>query len=227
MDGVWNFALAQSVNIDTEKAWERTIPPTLQVPVPASYNDIFVDSNIRNHVGWAYNQRRFNVPPSWTQHRYFWRFDAATHKGRVYINDQFVTEHIGGYTPFDVDLTGIVKPGQQVRLTVAVNNELDWHKFHQEELKRSVMESESNTTNTTSSTQLVHGNQALHTFTSSMKRLFSAMRQCWTHTNWPLAYVQLRFLETNFLSTENHSILLALANMKIHLSVAKVMTSPI
>ncbi|KAF4956409.1 hypothetical protein FSARC_11612 [Fusarium sarcochroum] len=127
LDGVWNFALAQSIDIDTEKAWERAIPPTLQVPVPASYNDIFVDSNIRNHVGWVYYQRRFTVPRSWSQHRYFLRFDAATHKGRVYINDQFVTVHIGGYTPFEVDLTDIVAPGQQVRLTVAVNNELDWH----------------------------------------------------------------------------------------------------
>ncbi|KAG7416910.1 Beta-glucuronidase [Fusarium oxysporum f. sp. rapae] len=127
LDGVWNFAVTQSVDIDDERAWERNIPPKLQVPVPASYNDIFIDSNIRNHVGWVYYQRRFTIPLSWSQQRYFLRFDAATHRGRVYIDDQFVAEHIGGYTPFEVDISDIVQPGKQVRLTVAVNNELDWH----------------------------------------------------------------------------------------------------
>ncbi|CAG7557829.1 unnamed protein product [Fusarium equiseti] len=120
LDGVWNFTL-------DDKSWERWIPPTLQVPVPASYNDIFIDPNIRNHVGWVYYQRNFTVPSTWSQQRYFLRFDAATHRGRVYINDQFVAEHVGGYTPFEVDITGIVKPGCKVRLTVGVNNELDWH----------------------------------------------------------------------------------------------------
>ncbi|KAI1057244.1 hypothetical protein LB507_001472 [Fusarium sp. FIESC RH6] len=120
LDGVWNFTL-------DEEPWNRWIPSTLQVPVPASYNDIFIDPQIRNHVGWVYYQRSFTVPSTWSEQRYFLRFDAATHKGRVYINSQFVAEHVGGYTPFEVDLTDIVQPGCKVRLTVGVNNELDWH----------------------------------------------------------------------------------------------------
>ncbi|KAJ4024660.1 hypothetical protein NW766_000900 [Fusarium irregulare] len=120
LDGVWNFTL-------DEEPWNRWIPSTLQVPVPASYNDIFIDPQIRNHVGWVYYQRSFTVPSTWSEQRYFLRFDAATHKGRIYINSQFVAEHVGGYTPFEVDLTDIVQPGCKVRLTVGVNNELDWH----------------------------------------------------------------------------------------------------
>ncbi|KAM5341254.1 hypothetical protein ACJ41O_015363 [Fusarium nematophilum] len=127
LDGIWNFQLAQAVDVDAEQAWKRWIPPTLQVPVPASYNDIFVDPKVRDHVGWVYYQRVVTVPRGWSQRRYFLRFDAATHRGRVYINDQFVVEHIGGYTPFEADLTAVVVPGQQFRLTVAVNNELNWH----------------------------------------------------------------------------------------------------
>ncbi|KAH6876391.1 glycoside hydrolase superfamily [Thelonectria olida] len=127
LDGIWNFAVTNSVDIDGEEAWKQPIPPTLQVPVPASYNDIFVDQKIRDHVGWVYYQRIATVPRGWSQQRYFLRFDAATHRGRVYIDDQLVAEHIGGYTPFEADITDLVAPGQQFRLTVAVNNELDWH----------------------------------------------------------------------------------------------------
>lgn len=127
LDGVWNFTIGTSANIDDEKPWLRTIPPKLQIPVPASYNDIFVDSKIRDHVGWVYYQRLVTVPKSWSEQRYFLRFDAATHHGRVYIDDEFAQEHIGGYTPFEVDITDRVTPGQQFRLTVAVSNELTWH----------------------------------------------------------------------------------------------------
>jgi beta-glucuronidase len=127
LDGIWNFELEKSANgIESEQVWKRNISSALQVPVPASYNDIFVDSKIRDHVGWAYYQREINVPASWTKRRYFVRLDAATHQGRVYIDDQFVAEHNGGYTPFEVDISQLVKPGHSCRLTVAVNNELSW-----------------------------------------------------------------------------------------------------
>ncbi|KAF4974597.1 hypothetical protein FZEAL_8524 [Fusarium zealandicum] len=126
LDGIWNFALAQE-DPEKEQAWTRHVSPKLQIPVPASYNDIFVDANIRNHVGWVYYQRSATIPRGWSQQRYFLRFDAATHHGRVYVNDRLCVEHIGGYTPFEADVTDLVAPGEEFRLTVAVSNELGWH----------------------------------------------------------------------------------------------------
>ncbi|WYZ38487.1 hypothetical protein EsH8_III_000401 [Colletotrichum jinshuiense] len=127
LDGIWNFAVATSTDIEADSPWTRPLPPTLQVPVPASYNDIFVDESIRSHVGWVYYQRQVTVPRSWAAgQRYFLRFDAATHHGRVYVNDGLVAEHVGGYTPFEADITDAVPAGQRFRLTVAVSNELTW-----------------------------------------------------------------------------------------------------
>ncbi|KAF5498363.1 Beta-glucuronidase [Colletotrichum fructicola] len=125
LDGVWNFALEPSTQ-PQPKAWEHDLTSQLQVPVPASYNDILIDPKIRNHVGWVYYQRHTTIPRAWSGRRYVLRFDAATHRGRVYVNDQFITEHTGGYTPFEADITDAVSPGQEFRLTVAVSNELDW-----------------------------------------------------------------------------------------------------
>ncbi|KAM0332301.1 hypothetical protein ACHAQA_002577 [Verticillium albo-atrum] len=126
LDGIWNFALASSPTVDDDPAWTRTIPPRLQVPVPASYNDIFVDKSIRDHVGWVFYQRTFNVPRGWQGRRFFLRFDAATHRARVYLGEKLLTEHIGGYTPFEAELTDLVTDTRQLRLTVAVSNELHW-----------------------------------------------------------------------------------------------------
>lgn len=126
LDGIWNFALPESREIDEDQGWTSIIPPNLQIPVPASYNDIFTDPAIRDNVGWAYYQRHATIPPSWSEGRYLVRFDSVTHEAKVYVNDEEVGGHVGGYMPFEVDLTDLVSPGEQFRLTVAVNNILTW-----------------------------------------------------------------------------------------------------
>ncbi|CAH0020128.1 unnamed protein product [Clonostachys rhizophaga] len=126
LDGVWNFQLVASADVESEAPWENVIPSRLQVPVPASYNDIFSDDGIKDHVGWVTYQRFVTVPRGWAGTRIFIRLDAATHQGRVYINDTFVTEHVGGYTPFEANITHLVSAGEKVRLTILVNNELTW-----------------------------------------------------------------------------------------------------
>ncbi|KAL2810625.1 glycosyl hydrolases family 2, TIM barrel domain-containing protein [Aspergillus granulosus] len=123
LDGLWDFALAPNGN-ETAQPWSAPLPKGLECPVPASYNDIFVDRNIHDHVGWVYYQREVLVPRTWLQERYLVRVEAATHEGRIYVNNDLVAEHAGGYTPFEADITSLVSAGQTFRLTIAVNNEL-------------------------------------------------------------------------------------------------------
>jgi beta-glucuronidase len=54
------------------------------------------------------------------------RVDAATHEGRIYVNDNLLAEHEGGYLPFEADVTDHVVAGEKFRLTIAVNNELTY-----------------------------------------------------------------------------------------------------
>lgn len=123
LDGIWNFALG-SFDAEPDDVCTRLLSPKLQVPVPASYNDIFIDRKIRDHVGWVYYQRVVRVPRGWAGEKYFIRIDAATHHGRVFVNSQFVIEHSGGYTPFEADISHLVASGQEFRLTIAVSNVL-------------------------------------------------------------------------------------------------------
>ena len=124
LDGLWKFALGSDDN--SSQPWAGPLKTNLECPVPASYNDIFVDSEIHDHVGWVYYQRDVIVPKGWSEERYFVRSEAATHHGRIYVNDHLVAEHVGGYTPFEADITNLVAAGAQFRLTIAVNNELTY-----------------------------------------------------------------------------------------------------
>lgn len=124
LDGIWRFALdAQGLT----EPWSSPLPGSLDVAVPASYNDLFLDPGIRDHVGWVWYQRDVFVPQGWDTKRTVIRFDAATHHGKVYVNDVLVVEHVGGYTPFEADISDHVKPGTSFRLTVGVDNELSIH----------------------------------------------------------------------------------------------------
>ncbi|KAJ5185580.1 Glycoside hydrolase family 2 immunoglobulin-like beta-sandwich [Penicillium cf. griseofulvum] len=124
LDGLWKFTLASGPN-DTARPWTAPFPRgALECPVPASYNDIFVDRDIHDHVGWVYYQRNVFVPKGWSKERYFVRAESATHHGRIYINDHLLAEHVGGYTPFEADITEFVAAGDKFRLTIGVNNEL-------------------------------------------------------------------------------------------------------
>ncbi|KAL4808093.1 glycosyl hydrolases family 2, TIM barrel domain-containing protein [Aspergillus unguis] len=122
LDGLWRFALGEENS--TATPWTSPLPRDLECPVPASYNDIFTNRSIYEHVGWVYYQREALIPRSWKDSRYFIRLDSATHHGRVYVNDNLVVEHVGGYTPFEADITEVVKPGETFRLTIGVDNVL-------------------------------------------------------------------------------------------------------
>ena len=83
-------------------------------------------SELHDHVGDVWYQRTSVVPAGWVGRRVVLRFDAATHRATVWVDDEQVAEHEGGYTPFEADVTRLARPGQALRLTVAVNNELTW-----------------------------------------------------------------------------------------------------
>jgi beta-glucuronidase len=118
LNGLWRF-LPDGPGVN--QPWTGPLPGKLECPVPSSYNDLFVPS-LRDHVGTVWYQRMVTIPSRWEDQRVFLRFDAATHEGSVYVNDRLVTRHVGGYTPFEADLTPLVSPGDEVRLTVGVSN---------------------------------------------------------------------------------------------------------
>ncbi|AQY02686.1 beta-glucuronidase [Microbacterium foliorum] len=121
LDGVWKFGIDSRL---PEEPWLAALDTPLEAAVPASYNDLFTDPAIRDHVGWVYYQRSVQVPRGWAGERILLRFDAATHSAKVYVDDRLVGGHVGGYTPFDIDVTEVVKPGTAFRLTVAVSPDL-------------------------------------------------------------------------------------------------------
>lgn len=121
LDGMWRFALDTA---EVPEPWSAPLQTALEAPVPASYNDLFVDPAIRDHVGWVWYQRDVRVPRGWAGERVIVRVDAATHEGVVYVDGTEMARHVGGYLPFEADVTDLVTPGESFRLTIGVDNVL-------------------------------------------------------------------------------------------------------
>ncbi|HET8930361.1 MAG TPA: beta-glucuronidase [Acidimicrobiales bacterium] len=126
LNGLWRFRLDPE-GAGRRDGWDHGLPDdTVDMPVPASYNDIIPDPAYRDHVGEVWYETTVHIPASWTERRITLRFGSVTHRAEVFVDGVPVVTHEGGYTPFEADLTDLVEPGGTARITVIVDNRLSW-----------------------------------------------------------------------------------------------------
>lgn len=123
LNGIWAFKLDKGNGFE-DKWFESSLKETTSMAVPSSFNDVGVTAEIRNHVGWVWYEREFTVPSVLLSERVVLRFGSATHKAKVFVNGKLITEHVGGFTPFETEINSFLQKGKN-RLTVAVNTIVD------------------------------------------------------------------------------------------------------
>ena len=124
LDGLWQFALDGGRTGQQDRWFAGPLTEAREMAVPASYNDIAADATVRDHVGPVWYQRSVWVPRGWSERRIVLHFESATHRARVWVGEVEVVSHVGGYTPFEVDVTDQLTPGAEARITVEVDNTL-------------------------------------------------------------------------------------------------------
>ena len=126
LNGLWGF-MPDAAGTGRDQGWQHGLPAgAREIPVPASYNDLFPEPAVHDHVGDVWYQTLVRVPARWTGQRIVLRFGSATHRAVVWVNGRQVAEHEGGYTPFEADITGVVEMGTENRIAVVVSNVLTW-----------------------------------------------------------------------------------------------------
>ena len=124
--GLWRFR-ADPDGVGREQEWfAAPLADAIDMPVPASYNDIVPGRELHDHVGEVWYQTRVRVPHTWGDQRIVLRFDSATHRATVWVDGHELVQHEGGYTPFEADVTDLVRAGAEVLVTAAVDNVLTW-----------------------------------------------------------------------------------------------------
>jgi beta-glucuronidase len=124
LNGLWSFKLDPEGAGRQDRWFAGALTDAREMAVPASFNDVTADRSVRDYVGDIWYQRTVRIPRGWGGQRIALYFESATHRATVWVDETEVVSHEGGYTPFEADLTGHVQAGQEVLVTVVVNNAL-------------------------------------------------------------------------------------------------------
>ncbi|TDB58233.1 glycoside hydrolase family 2 protein [Arundinibacter roseus] len=119
LNGDWSFTL-DPAEMGVRGGWFSSKVPTSRfdkVTVPHCFS---VDPRYQFFTGTVWYRKNFSWKPQ-PNERVILHFDAAYYQTDVWLNEQKVGEHEGGYTPFHFDITDLLKSGENL-LSVSVNN---------------------------------------------------------------------------------------------------------
>jgi beta-glucuronidase len=122
LNGQWLFAL-DPMKVGEQQQWYKPAfaDKTLdKVTVPNCYS---TDPRYFYHTGNAWYYKLFDAPATPASHRVFIRFEAVFYKANIWLNGKHIGFHEGGYTPFEIEVTGNIQ--SKNTLAVQVNNEWD------------------------------------------------------------------------------------------------------
>lgn len=120
LSGLWRFQLDPTDRGETDRWFAAGLPAPRQIPVPCSWNDLFDDA--RDYFGTAWYETEFQLDSGWRGRRVTLRFGSAVYRARVWLNGEYLGEHLGGHLPFAFDVTGLAHDGRPNRLSVSVEN---------------------------------------------------------------------------------------------------------
>ncbi len=81
----------------------------------------------RDEVLWY--RRLVEIPGDWRGDRVLLHFGAVDQKAQVWVNNQLVATHEGGYTAFSADITDVLRPTGPQELTVRAEDRTDIEPF--------------------------------------------------------------------------------------------------
>lgn len=117
--GVWNFKLGDHNPAELLSSEEIMV-------VPTSFNDVVVDKDKRNYIGDFWYEKMIDIPRVLEGEELVLRFGSVTHHAKVYVNGQFLGEHKGGFTPFEMLVPEALYKENTCKISVCANNVLDY-----------------------------------------------------------------------------------------------------
>lgn len=117
----WHFlrddvADAQAVDYD-DTGWDPVV-----LPHTARIEQFVTTEEAPQWQGICWYRKHFRLSPVYTDKVVWLRFEAAMNVAEVWVNGQKLTQHLGGFLPFVVDLTGVVRADQDNVVAVRLDN---------------------------------------------------------------------------------------------------------
>lgn len=117
LNGKWNFKASNSLSDESilqsnYSAWD-------QMKVPGNWD---IHEKYSTYVGKGYYQKDFTVSKKWQGKQIRIQFEAVYETAKVWVNGKLMGEHVGGYLPFEFNITQEVKLGATNSIVVMADN---------------------------------------------------------------------------------------------------------
>ncbi len=114
LNGNWQFLADPEGTQDPA----RLVGQEVAVPVPGAWQAALPDR--RDYQGIAWYRRAFTIPAEWPWQRARLHFGAVDYIAAAWLNDVYLGEHRGGFTPFHFEVGEYLRPGMRNELRVRV-----------------------------------------------------------------------------------------------------------
>lgn len=104
-------------NVTAYKEYDFDSAPVMKIP--SDWNT--QNSQLFYYEGTVWFKHKFSYSATQNSNRAYLYFGAINYDSKVYLNGQKVGEHVGGYTPFNMEVTGLLKDGENF-VVVKVDN---------------------------------------------------------------------------------------------------------
>ncbi len=120
LNGHWKFQFDQG-DEGLQENWHLADHPfDLKIMVPFPWGSKL--SQVPDSADIAWYQRDILVPEAWSGKRIFLVIGAADWYTSAWLDGQYLGDHRGGYTPFEFEMTSLIKPGQKQKLVIRVDD---------------------------------------------------------------------------------------------------------
>jgi hypothetical protein len=127
LNGRWRFAFdAADEGLRAEWA-SAALPGDREILVPFSWGSPL--SGVPDSADIAWYARTITVPETWRGRRIFLVFGASDWLTRAWLDGHRLGAYQGGYTPFQLELTAVAKPGEAQTLVIRVDDTPHPHKL--------------------------------------------------------------------------------------------------
>ncbi len=127
LNGTWQFTFEENGSGEDAQwqQWPETKVETRGILVPFPWESELsgIHEPDKRGTGWYF--RSFEVPENWSEKHVWIVFGAVDFETTVWVNGHEVGRHIGGYTPFEFDITDLCHRGEENHLVVRAFDPLD------------------------------------------------------------------------------------------------------
>ncbi len=117
LNGSWQFLASNDITEEAVLKANFTQWDTLQVPGNWDTRERYSE-----YVGKGYYQKDVSVPKDWNGKQIRLKFDAVYETAKVWLNGELLGKHVGGYTPFEFNITDKVKAGEPNLVVIMADN---------------------------------------------------------------------------------------------------------